>query len=223
MLHLALENLSRLAIECLESNRLCSYTEKSTRYQIFDAFYVPAAIAASGPCRPLPGARAGISSRAYQASLEPVRRVIESWHPRKADETERRLRARISLEVHRRLPVPAPVRDARQRGDDGQRAGAGARHHQDALASAGGSARDRHRGQAGRAAEVPDTGEVRQPQSAISSRRPGLTPRPEHSPPTGHSDRNADTTSVRLIHYDRDAETRVLAAMPLPPQRGTVS
>src|SRR5574342_535840 len=33
VLHLAFENISRLAIECLESNRLASYTEKSTRYQ----------------------------------------------------------------------------------------------------------------------------------------------------------------------------------------------
>ncbi len=33
VLHLALENISRLAIETLESNRLASYTEKSTRYQ----------------------------------------------------------------------------------------------------------------------------------------------------------------------------------------------
>ncbi len=31
LLHLAVENVSRLAIECLESNRLASYTENSTR------------------------------------------------------------------------------------------------------------------------------------------------------------------------------------------------
>src|SRR5512133_1794845 len=33
VLHIAVENISRLAVECLESNRLASYTEKSTRYQ----------------------------------------------------------------------------------------------------------------------------------------------------------------------------------------------
>ncbi|HEX8992347.1 MAG TPA: FAD-dependent thymidylate synthase, partial [Anaerolineales bacterium] len=44
VLHLALENVSRLAIECIESNRLASYTEKSTRYQKWspDDFFVPA-------------------------------------------------------------------------------------------------------------------------------------------------------------------------------------
>jgi thymidylate synthase ThyX len=43
VLHLALENISRLAVETLESNRLASYTEKSTRYQKWDrdAFFVP--------------------------------------------------------------------------------------------------------------------------------------------------------------------------------------
>jgi thymidylate synthase ThyX len=43
VLHLAVENVSRLAIECLQSNRLASYTEKSTRYQTWlgDAFYIP--------------------------------------------------------------------------------------------------------------------------------------------------------------------------------------
>ena len=43
VLHLAIENISRLAIETLEGNRLGSYTEKSTRYQDWDAdaFYSP--------------------------------------------------------------------------------------------------------------------------------------------------------------------------------------
>ncbi len=43
VLHLALENVSRLAIETIENNRLASYTEKSTRYQQWDqdAFYIP--------------------------------------------------------------------------------------------------------------------------------------------------------------------------------------
>jgi thymidylate synthase ThyX len=43
VLHIAVENVSRLAIECLESNRLASYTEKSSRYQVWDSdhFYIP--------------------------------------------------------------------------------------------------------------------------------------------------------------------------------------
>ncbi len=43
VLHLALEYVSRLAIETIEGNRLASYTEKSTRYQTWDGtdFHVP--------------------------------------------------------------------------------------------------------------------------------------------------------------------------------------
>jgi thymidylate synthase ThyX len=43
VLHVAIENVSRLAVEALESNRLASYTEKSTRFQKWecDAYYQP--------------------------------------------------------------------------------------------------------------------------------------------------------------------------------------
>jgi thymidylate synthase ThyX len=43
VLHLAIENVSRLAVETIESNRLASYTEKSTRYQNWEqlAFFTP--------------------------------------------------------------------------------------------------------------------------------------------------------------------------------------
>ena len=44
VLHLAVENISRLACDGLEDNRLASYTEKSSRYQVIDAdcFHIPA-------------------------------------------------------------------------------------------------------------------------------------------------------------------------------------
>ena len=43
VLHMAFENVSRIAIESIESNRLASYTEKSTRYQKWEAddFTIP--------------------------------------------------------------------------------------------------------------------------------------------------------------------------------------
>ena len=43
VLHLAVENISRLACDSLEDNRLASYTEKSSRYQVMppDYFHVP--------------------------------------------------------------------------------------------------------------------------------------------------------------------------------------
>ena len=44
VLHLAVENISRLACDTLEDNRLASYTEKSSRYQVMpqDYFHIPA-------------------------------------------------------------------------------------------------------------------------------------------------------------------------------------
>ena len=44
VLHLAVENVSRLACDTLEDNRLASYTEKSSRFQIMDSdyFHIPA-------------------------------------------------------------------------------------------------------------------------------------------------------------------------------------
>ena len=43
VVHLAVENISRLACDGLEDNRLASYTEKSSRYQVIDTdcFYTP--------------------------------------------------------------------------------------------------------------------------------------------------------------------------------------
>lgn len=43
ILHIAIENVSMLAAKAIEDNRLASYTEKSTRYQLYDndAYYVP--------------------------------------------------------------------------------------------------------------------------------------------------------------------------------------
>ena len=43
VLHLAVENISRLACDSLEDNRLASYTEKSSRYQLMplDYFHMP--------------------------------------------------------------------------------------------------------------------------------------------------------------------------------------
>ena len=47
VVHLAVENISRLACDGLEDNRLASYTEKSSRYQVIDAdcFHTPAELA----------------------------------------------------------------------------------------------------------------------------------------------------------------------------------
>jgi thymidylate synthase ThyX len=96
VLHLAFENVSRLAIEVIESNRLASYTEKSTRYQVFerDGYYTPEAIARS---RHADRYRRTIAQlfNAYFESIEPVRAVVASQFPRKADEDAKKYDARL--------------------------------------------------------------------------------------------------------------------------------
>ncbi len=89
VLHLAIENASRLAMEAIESNRLASYTEKSTRYQKWDSdnFYIPPELDGHSlrdeyiaTCRML--------FETYAASLEPVRRVVAKDSPRRENETD---------------------------------------------------------------------------------------------------------------------------------------
>ena len=53
VVHLAVENISRLACDSLEDNRLASYTEKSSRYQVMppDYFHVPEELAGNQHAR----------------------------------------------------------------------------------------------------------------------------------------------------------------------------
>jgi thymidylate synthase ThyX len=96
VLHVAFENVSRLAIECIESNRLASYTEKSTRYQTWDlkAYHTPQELSGTlhedtyrTTCNML--------FRSYWASLEPVRERVREKFPRREDEDDAGWDARI--------------------------------------------------------------------------------------------------------------------------------
>lgn len=99
VLHIAVENVSRLAVECLESNRLASYTEKSTRYQKWDAqaYCLPPELE-THPLRALYEDTIGTLFETYQHLLEPVRQVIEQRLPRREDESESAYDRRIRSE-----------------------------------------------------------------------------------------------------------------------------
>jgi thymidylate synthase ThyX len=96
VLHLAFEGVSRLAIECIESNRLASYTEKSTRYQKWDRgqYHVPAEIAGH-PLEAAYRATCEALFTAYLDSLEPVRQVVQRLHPQQEGESDERWDGRI--------------------------------------------------------------------------------------------------------------------------------
>jgi thymidylate synthase ThyX len=96
VLHIAVENVSRLAIEALESGRLASYTEKSTRYQVWGPqhFYTPRRIAESGLAERYRDTVTRLFA-AYQRSLAPARQLMQSRFPRKEGESETRWDGRI--------------------------------------------------------------------------------------------------------------------------------
>jgi thymidylate synthase ThyX len=112
VLHLAFENISRLAIESIESNRLASYTEKSTRYQKWgtDNYFIPAELNGHtlrdefiATCRLL--------FDTYHDSLEPVRTLVLERAQRRENESEeamdRRLRSQYVDVCRFLLPAAA--------------------------------------------------------------------------------------------------------------------
>ncbi len=96
VLHIAFENVSRLAIECIESNRLASYTEKSTRYQKWapDDFFVPPELDGH-PLREEYMAVCRLLFKTYGDALEPVRKIVIERTQRRPDETDEALDRRI--------------------------------------------------------------------------------------------------------------------------------
>jgi thymidylate synthase ThyX len=97
VLHVAVENISRLAVECLESNRLASYTEKSTRYQKWnsDSFHFPVELEET-PLKQLYLDTCQVLFTTYQSSLPVVQAKLAELNPKKPEESdaawERRLR-----------------------------------------------------------------------------------------------------------------------------------
>jgi len=109
-LHLAIENISILATKVLEDNRLASYTEKSTRYQLFDKtrYYKPRNILES----PLSEEYVKIMDfifDAYTASNDKMREYIVKKYPKKEDELEKVynviIKARVCDNIRYMLPT----------------------------------------------------------------------------------------------------------------------
>ena len=96
VLHVAFENVSRLAIECIESNRLASYTEKSTRYQTWGlkAYHTPEELSGTR-YENLYRTTCDLLFRSYRASLEPVRERIREKFPLLEDEDDAKWDVRI--------------------------------------------------------------------------------------------------------------------------------
>ncbi|MCJ7512938.1 MAG: FAD-dependent thymidylate synthase [Anaerolineales bacterium] len=96
VLHVAFENVSRLAVEAIEHSRLASYTEKSTRYQVWsiDGFHVPQEVSGTRFEAAFRQACANLME-AYVDSLQVVKPVVRALYPRSPGEGEDRWDGRI--------------------------------------------------------------------------------------------------------------------------------
>lgn len=112
VLHLAFENVSRVAIETIESNRLASYTEKSTRYQKWgmDDFTVPPELDGH-PLRDEFVDTVRLLFSTYAESLDPTKNLIIQRTPRRENESDeaydRRIRSQYVDRCRFLLPAAA--------------------------------------------------------------------------------------------------------------------
>jgi thymidylate synthase ThyX len=99
ILHVAVEGLSRLAVEVLESNRLASYTEKSTRYQKWgqDDFLTPPELEGHH-LLPLYQQTVSHLFSTYHQIVPAVHAAIQASTPRQPSESENAYERRIKSE-----------------------------------------------------------------------------------------------------------------------------
>ena len=88
--HLAVENVSRLACDALEDNRLASYTEKSSRYQVMpeDYFHVPKELDEHPSLRDQYAAACGGLFQAYFRLIEGCTTHLRTQLPQLQDERD---------------------------------------------------------------------------------------------------------------------------------------
>ncbi|MSQ31779.1 MAG: hypothetical protein EXR59_00860 [Dehalococcoidia bacterium] len=111
VLHMAVENISRLAADDVEDNRLAAYTEKSSRYQVLEngTYYTPKELAQH------PGLEATYKDAcaslfaAYEKALSDTIQFLKSQNPQKPDEKDGayNLRLRRIATDHCRFILPA--------------------------------------------------------------------------------------------------------------------
>jgi thymidylate synthase ThyX len=112
VLHIAFENVSRVAIETIEGNRLASYTEKSTRYQKWgqDDFTIPPELDGH-PLHDEFIQTVRLLFSTYAESLDPVKNLILSKSPRRENESDegydRRIRSQYVDRCRFLLPAAA--------------------------------------------------------------------------------------------------------------------
>ena len=97
VLHLALENISRLAADRVLDNRLASYTEKSSRYQVIapNDFHIPSELEHTAELRQTFRQACAALFSAYQSLNEAIIAYLQANTDRQSDETDYAYRLRL--------------------------------------------------------------------------------------------------------------------------------
>ena len=100
IIHMAVENISRLACDTLEDNRLASYTEKSSRYQVLEpgCYHVPAEMEGH-PLREVFVGTCDSLFQAYQDAVEGVGEHLRSVRPQREGERNSAYSLRLRREA----------------------------------------------------------------------------------------------------------------------------
>ena len=90
IIHMAVENLSRLACDSLEDNRLASYTEKSSRYQVLASgyYYVPSELDQYEEMRVLYVDACDRLFHAYESLVKGLIQHLSQIHPQREEERD---------------------------------------------------------------------------------------------------------------------------------------
>jgi thymidylate synthase ThyX len=96
VLNIAVEGISRLATEVLENNRLASYTERSSRYQIFseDDFYFPEKLENTAEGK-LYAEKMRFLMKNYLLFYDKIIAHLKNRLPRKMDEEDKKYESRL--------------------------------------------------------------------------------------------------------------------------------
>ncbi len=111
VLHMAVENISRLACDELEDNRLASYTEKSSRYQVIDrgSYHVPRELEGNPALHRLYVETCDLLFETYHRLLERTTAHLKAQDPKRPEERDGayNLRIRRIATDHCRFVLPA--------------------------------------------------------------------------------------------------------------------
>ena len=209
VLHLAVENVSRLACDTLEDNRLASYTEKSSRYQVIDLenFHIPTELDAVPSLRAEYVAACRTLFDAYHQLLDGVLDHLRRTRPQRDNERNSAYSLRL-----RRLATDAcrAILPAATLTNVGITANARTLEHAITKLMSSALSEERDTG-----AELRDQGRSITPtlvkyadHNAYLAQRRSIPPGETDSASTQDVD-----TCVTLLDYDRDAVRKLAAAL----------